>query len=376
MSAAEFPSPVPQGTAQPAQPSQAAQNLPAPGEAAHGLTCPNCGGIVPIPEGQVIVICPYCDLRSFVQGERGIQRYQVPLRVKRDQALQALGGFLSGNLAIARDARRRAMLEDSFLAHVPFWACWGRVFGWVFGQKRVGSGDNKRYEPREVRTAQEMTWNGVACDVGEFGVREVSLAGRPLEAFDADALHASGLVFEPIGSVSDARKAAENAFSERLRRSANLDRVAQVFERTIQERLGLVYYPLWVLRYLYRGRSFQVVVDGFSGEVLYGKAPGSTFYRAGVLVAGMAGGALLAVDGSALMAYLAFNSDSDDAGGLLLGGLFALLVGFGVMAGAYRAYRYGEHYEFRRGGKGGNWRDLVNVDQQMENVLQWLDRSS
>src|SRR5690606_41752721 len=50
----------------------------------------------------------------------------------------------------------------------------------------------------------------------------------------------------------------------------------------------------WVLRYLYRGRAFQVVVDGYSGKVLYGKAPGNTIYRAAVLVASMAVGALLA----------------------------------------------------------------------------------
>jgi hypothetical protein len=221
-----------------------------------------------------------------------------------------------------------------------------------------------------------MTWNGVACDVGEFGVAQVSLAGRPLEAFDADGLHGSGMVFEPIGSASEARQAAEGTFSDRLRQAAKLDRVSQVFERSIQERMGLVYYPLWVLRYLYRGRSFQVVVDGFSGEVLYGKAPGSTFYRAGVLVAGMAAGALLAVDGSALLWYLAANSNSDDSGGMIFGGLVALIAGLGVMAGAYRAFRFGEHYEFRRGGSGGGLRDLVKLDQSAEDALKWLNRLS
>jgi DNA-directed RNA polymerase subunit RPC12/RpoP len=355
---------------------QEIQKLRAEGEVTHGLNCPNCGGIVPLPEGQVIVACPYCDLRVFVRGERGLQRYQVPLRVGREQAQQALGSFLRGSMAIARDVARKATLEDIFLAHLPFWASWARVFGWVFGQKQVGSGDNKRYEPREVRSVQEMTWNGVACDVGEFGVSEISLAGRSLDAFDSDALHASGMVFEPVGSQSDAKNAAEQSFSNRLRQSAKLDRISQVFERSIQERLGLVYYPLWVLRYLYRGRSFQVVVDGFSGEVLYGKAPGSTLYRAGMLVAGMALGALLAVDGSALAWYIALNANGDDSEGLFFGGIIALVAGFGIMAAAYRAYRYGEHYEFRRGAKGRGLRDLANFNQSAEDAIKWLDRLS
>jgi hypothetical protein len=114
--------------------------------------------MVPVPEGQIIVRCPYCDLRSMVRGDRGLQRYQVQQRITREQATQALRRFLGSNIAIARDAAAQARLEEVFVAHLPFWAEWGRVLSWVFGEKRVGSGDNKRYEPREVSNIQEMSW--------------------------------------------------------------------------------------------------------------------------------------------------------------------------------------------------------------------------
>ena len=348
-------------------------------EVTHGLNCPNCGGVVSVPEGQVIVICPYCELHSFVKGERGLQRYQVEQRINRDQAIESLRKFLRGKWAIARDTASKASLEDSFIAHLPFWASWGRVFGWVFGQKQVGSGDNKRYEPREVRSMEEMNWNGVACDVGEFGVAEISLQGKTLHAFNPDDLHASGMVFEPIGSISDAREASERSFSERVRNGARLDRISQVFERAIQKRMGLVYYPLWVIRYLYRGRSFQVVVDAFSGDVLYGKAPGSTFYRAAVLVAGMALGAFLAVDGSALALSIALQSSGDDSDGLFAAAGLALLIGLGLMFAAYRAFRYGEHYEYRRGGKKSDITQIGNLtdpEKLAKEAVQWLNRSN
>jgi hypothetical protein len=88
----------------------------------------------------------------------------------------------------------------------------------------------------------------------------------------------------------------------------------------------------------------------------------------------MAAGALLAVDGSALAFYIAASSSSDDSEGLFFGGLFALIAGFGIMIGAYRAYRYGEHYEFRRGAKGGALRNLVDFDKNAEDAMKWLDR--
>ena len=308
-----------------------------------GLGCPRCGGMVPIPDGQAIVHCPYCDLRSIVRGELGVRRYQVPARASREQALQALSKFLE-NFAIARDARSRSKLGEVFLVYLPFWALWSRALCWAFGQKEVGSGEHKHYEAREVKIVQELVWTGAACDVGEFGVQQIQLTNQPMEPFNGDALHALGMVFEPVGSISDAHQAAEKNFEQKVSEAANLDRVGQLFVRFINNRFGFVYYPLWVIRYLYRERAFQVVVDGFSGKVLYGKAPGNVLYRAAVLVGGMALGAFLAVDVPAFLLMGSSNSSSNDnpLGFILV--LFAL--GLGMMALAYRTFRFGEQYEF------------------------------
>ena len=307
-----------------------------------GLSCPRCGGMVAIPEGQAIVICTFCGQRSVVSGERGVRRYQVPLRTTREQAVEAYQKFLSGNLAIARDAKGRSELSEALLVHLPFWTVWGRGVAWGFGQVEVGSGDHKSYEPRERRAVSDLSWNGVACDVGEFGVRRIALDGRPLEPFQSEQLHRSGMVFEPVGSEADAQEQARQAFEQAFGEKVKLDRTAQLFTRVLSQRMGVVYYPVWVLRYLYRGRSFQVVVDGFDGQVLYGKAPGNVLYRAAILVGGMALGAALAIDVPALI--ISNSNDSD-----ILGVALACFVGgAALMFGGWRKFRYGEHYEYHR----------------------------
>lgn len=345
-------------------------------ETIHGLACPRCGAMVPIPEGQVIVRCPYCELRSLVRGERGLQRYQVPRRLNRDQALASLQRFLGSSGAIAMNAAKTSSLNEAFVAYLPFWTRWARVMAWVFGQKKVRSGDKTTYKAREVKIAQDMTWNGAACDVGEFGVDAVPLTDQPLEPFDPAALHQIGMVFEPVGSISEARNAADTSFNNRLQQTSQLDRVAQVFSRFVRQRMGLVYYPLWVMRYLYRGRSFQVVVDGYSGQVLYGKAPGNSLYRAAVLVGGMAAGAFLAVDLSSLSWYLASQTEGDGAGWLFFIGLAVVAAGFGLMAKAYQSFRYGEQYEYRLGGKKGSQSLLQpqNLVSQIEEIASWIDQ--
>lgn len=325
-------------------------------DAVKGLSCPRCGGMVPIPEGQAVVACPYCDQRSTVSGERGVRRYQAPLRVTRDQALGMLKGFLNGKFQVARDCARASKVSEVFLVHLPFWTVWARGVAYAFGQVQVGSGDNRRWEPREMKTARDMTWNLPACEVGEFGVRQVSLEGCPLEPFDAAALHRSGMVFEPVGSAQAALDAAKASFDETIRGEVHMERTAQVFTRLVRPRLGLVYYPLWVVRYTYHGRAFQVVVDGFSGQVLYGKAPGSVGYRAAVLVGGMALGALLAVDVPALI--MLTSSSSEDSPFIFA--LIVLAVGLLLMYGAFRTFRYAEHYEYHRYGRQKIGRGMIS----------------
>jgi hypothetical protein len=345
-------------------------------ESLHGLACPRCGGMLSIPEGQRIVRCPFCDMRSYVRGERGLRRYQVLQRTTKETAVQAFQRFLKSNWAIAGGAAREARLSEIFLVHLPFWMVWARIGAWAFGEEKVGSGNDTRYEPREVRIVQEMTWNGAACDVGEFGVTQVPPAEQDLHAFDPESLHSTGLVFEPVSSFGEAQQKAEQQFQAQVERRASLDRLAQLFVRSLQRRFALVYHPLWVLRYLYRGRAFQVVVDAYSGKVLYGKAPGNTIYRAGVLVLGMAFGALLAVDGPALV--LSSLGDSNDGLGILAFAGILLLVGFGLMLAAYRAFRYGEVYEYRSSApkKIAGLENPMEVVTQIKDVEQWINRLS
>jgi hypothetical protein len=319
-------------------------------------------------------------MRSFVKGDRGLRRYQVPQRIAQQDALQAMKKFLSGNMAIARNAARQSQISEMFLVHLPFWTVWGRVAGWAFGQKKVSSGKNTRYEPREIRLVQEMTWTGAACDVGEFGVTQLRLTDQELRAFDPDELHNTGMVFEPVNSFSDAQGLAETQFQEQIRQNANLERLSQLFTRSFKRRLGLVYYPLWVIRYLYRGRAFQVVVDGYSGKVLYGKAPGNTFYRAGALVLGMALGAFLAIDVNAGLMYL--MNDSEDFPFLLFVGIF--IAGLALMYTGWRRFRYGEQYEYRANvGKSKqllagleNPLEMIGGITNVKDIEQWINRFS
>jgi len=277
-------------------------------------------------------------MRSLVKGDRGVRRWHVTNLIEREQVMKAVTGYFSG-ISKARDLKRAAEIRESFLVYVPYWQVHAFVAGWIFG--RVKSGD-KNTKPVEVEVMEEMTWNDAAVDVSEFGVHRVSVDHLKLEPYDSEQLHADAMVFEPVESRSDALQEAKLHFAFRGRSKRRLKR--KFFEKfhILRRRLSIVYYPLWVVRYQYRNRNYQVVVDGLKGDVLYGKAPGNILYRAAMLVGGMAIGNLLLVNGTIIAGLALSASDDGDSIAFILA---PLAIGVGLIFAGYRKFRYGEEVE-------------------------------
>lgn len=312
-----------------------------------GLSCPNCAGTLAVREGQRLVKCPYCSACSLVRGERGVGRYQVARKVSREAALQAVRGFWSGwNKAF--DLGAQAQVTDLFLVYLPYWRGLADVVGWVFGRKEVGTNKNRRKEPREILIGLPATeWTNAAGDVAEFGVTSLNLQGASFAAYNADSLHAEGMVFEPTGSQTEALESARDYWVRRGAQKADLDDVTQTWLRFLRESLSLVYYPLWVARYAYRQRVYQVVVDGYRGQVLYGKAPGNIYYRALMLVAGTSIGSFLIINGTALAFWVAANSSGSSDEDWVAFLFLPTVAGAALVYGGYRLFRWGEEIEHK-----------------------------
>ena len=305
-------------------------------EQAQGLICPNCSGVVAVAEGVRIVQCPYCSSYSLVQGERGVRRWQVARRIDRARAETGVRGFLSG-MRKARDLSRAAKIEEILLVYLPFWRVEATVAGWLFGRVRKDKDETK---PDEHYVFESMHWNDAAVDVTEFGVHRIVVSREDLLPFDSQGLHAEAMVFEPSESRTDALEEARSHFLYRSRNAAGQTRTHYENIQLLRPEFSLVYFPVWLARYSYRNRVYQVVIDGVGGKIMYGKAPGNILYRAAALVTGLAVGNLVLVNGT-ILAALAMSDSDDGLGAILL----PIAIGAGLILYGYRQFRYGEEVE-------------------------------
>jgi hypothetical protein len=149
------------------------------------------------------------------------------------------------------------------------------------------------------------------------------------------------MLFNIISSEKEVTDIAKNQFVEEAVNSVKVDQITFQHNDLVRPNVSIVYYPLWVVRYLYKGRTYQVVVDGEDGTICYGKAPGNNLYRA---VAGIFGTAV----GTYLITFFGIFGiigDGDSAKAALVVYALAFIFGIIIILWGFKKFRYGGEIE-------------------------------
>ena len=257
-----------------------------------GLGCTSCGGALEVDEGVTNVVCGYCGTPVAVVGERGIARRMVRERIDRQAALASVRRWFASGVRKEPALRRQAKIVETFLAWFPFVRVEVDVVGWVLGystgRRKRGNRWVEDRKPEERQIERSFDWTSPAAEMAEFGVERIDLSGDRVEPLDLDLLRARGMVFRPVLAPSEEADRAERVAVEEAASAAAPDRVTYRWLAPLGRRVTLVYYPLWVVRFGFRNRFYQVLVDAEDGRIAWGKAPGNHTFRAASLIAACA----------------------------------------------------------------------------------------
>ncbi len=302
-----------------------------------GLTCPNCGGSLAVETGLRVVSCKYCQTPLLVTAEVGLRRLAVEPRIGAGEARKLAKNWFRSGMRKDPKLGAKARMAETLLCFLPFYRveadCVGVALGTELRQRTVGSGKNRRVETYEADVERKVTKSHdrtyPAVNVEEWGIGRVNLVGDPLVPFDPEALRRQGMVFAPTGNEGHVLNKALNQFRGATDPAAGLRRTRFKFLQTLRERLTVIYYPLWVVRYHYQDRAYQVLVDAEDGSLAYGKAPGNDFFRAAMLV------------GAEAFAMFLATTAIQFAGGSCVGIVIVGGIALSVLAWGWRHFRHG-----------------------------------
>ena len=302
-----------------------------------GLSCPSCGGALDVVTGLRVVTCPYCEKSLLATPEVGVRRWVVKPRLGVDKARDLASRWLSRGWSKDTRLRREAQMGEAILCFLPFYRVEADCIGFALGteerRRTEGSGSHRREVVEEIDVerslARSFDRTYPALNVAEWGIQKIDLVGDEIVPYDRVALERHGMVFPPTGSEVAVKKAAIAQFKLQSDPARGLKRVRFRHLDTLRERLSVIYYPLWVVRYRFRNRSYQLLMDAEDGSLAYGKSPGNDLFRAAMLVGSQAVALFLGTTALQLVGGSA-------AGLLVIGGAVILALTWG-----WRRFRHG-----------------------------------
>jgi len=308
-----------------------------------GITCPSCSGELDIKDGIRSFNCKYCGTLLLAKGEKGSLKYYVPKKIKRDEAIRRTFDWLGKGLSKAKGLKTSSKVDEAFLVYIPYWRVRADVVGWVFGvEKRTtssSSGTKTTYVDKEIKIQNSFDVTIPACDIAELGVKKVNLRGDEIKPVDFEVLQEDGMLFNVISSEKEATADSLNNFKIQATGKINLHQVTFEHYDLVRQNTTLVYYPLWIVRYVFNNRTYQVVVDGEDGSICYGKAPGNNLFRAIAGIFGLAVGMFL----STLFELFLILDPGEK--GTWVAFFLGLIIGIFIIRWAYKKFRYGGEIE-------------------------------
>jgi hypothetical protein len=334
-----------------------------------GLGCASCGGAVEVQEGCTNLVCRYCGTPLAVVGDRGVLHLMVLDRVDRERATRAVHDWFRKGIRKAPALKREARYEEAFLAWFPFVRARLDVVGWVLGyrERRRKRGDRwvTVREPVETQVERAVDRTMPSADMAEFGVSHVNLAGDEVVTLNEEVLRKRGMVFAPQLAPAELGGKLEKLALTEIEASSRPDHVNFSWLAAVRRRISVVFYPLWVIRYSFRGQTYQALIDAEDGGLAYGKAPGNHLWRAFSLVSAAAGACFV---GTTVLQHVDVFARGNN-GLAALGAIGLILAGF--VTWGYRQFRRGGVVEEGSGRPTGADADsLTATVKQMMKDLQ------
>lgn len=278
----------------------------------HSLSCPRCAGVLRSREGERVIRCSHCATPYLAASPAGYERRYFPAKVQRLQAVGRAAVWLSEIKDVPNDVRK-AVFTEAHLLYAPVWECRAYVVGWEFGTKRRTKRELVQFGEQDVVQLQlvdetveqgyldERRMYQEAADLAALGMGRPHITGRDFTLpYLPGELEEGAAVLETDRDYTEVLERARDSFRRPPTGVAQRD--ARFF--LLKESVTLVYYPLWSLHYRYRGRLYEVTVDGRNGVIHSARAPADNTRRLAVMLASYAALALaLAVTATAWQAW-------------------------------------------------------------------------
>ena len=244
---------------------------------AQKIRCAHCGAPVEFKPGELIATCEYCGFTTVIETGAPFKFEHSLLLNKYDlaQADELTKGWMRSGFMKPGDLARKSKILEKNLVYLPFWVI-------SVEAKTSYKGVFERISPpivKDGKIQKEYNWLVLAREASGFPTREYDV---PLEGkipYDFRKIEGFAKVLNSEIKREEALELAKQQIAEHHRYllKMDVDKIIEIFTEINVKQAVYLHAPVWFVKYEYKGKPYELILDGAAGMALKGDIPSSRF---------------------------------------------------------------------------------------------------
>ncbi len=244
---------------------------------AQKISCSHCGGPVEFRPGEIIATCRYCGFMTVIETGKAYNFEHSLLLNKYDetQIEEPMRNWMRSGFLKPPDLAKKSKILEKNLIYLPFWVV-------SVEAKSSYKGIFERITPpitKEGTMEKEYNWLVLAREAAGFPAREYDIPLEGKVPYDFRKIEGFAKVLNSEIEREEALELAKQQIEahHRFLLQQDLDKIVEARTDFNVKQAVYLHAPIWFIKYDYRGKSYQLLIDGATGTVVKGEIPQKGF---------------------------------------------------------------------------------------------------
>ena len=241
------------------------------------IRCPNCGAPISFEPGEIIATCKYCGYTVVIETGKPFTFEHSMLLNRYDQTEieEPIRNWMREGFLKPSDLARKSKIKEKNLVYTPFWVVAVTI-------ETTYRGIFERITPpvvKEGKINKKYDWLVLARKATAFPTREYDVPLKGKIPYDFRKIESFAKVLNSEIDKNEAEEIAKQQIEEHHRYLAqqDVDKIIEMKNDIKIEQTVYLHAPIWFIKYEYKGKTYNLLMDGATGTTIKGDIPSSGF---------------------------------------------------------------------------------------------------
>jgi DNA-directed RNA polymerase subunit RPC12/RpoP len=241
------------------------------------ISCSHCGAPISFEPGEIIATCRYCGYTVVIETGKAFtfEHSMLLNKFNLTQIEEPIKNWMRTGFLKPPDLAKKSKIIEKNLVYLPFWVVSVEV-------QSNYKGIFERVTPpviKEGKVEKKYYWLVLARKATGFPTREYDV---PLEGkipYDFRKIEGFAKILNSEIDKDEALELAKQEIEEHHRYlvQQDVDRIIEMRNEIKINQTVYLHAPIWFIKYEYKGKTYQLWIDGATGTVIKGDIPSTKF---------------------------------------------------------------------------------------------------